>query len=198
MNGSKSLCDDFIRDLNPSKDLKIIICPPYPYIDYMIRELNGNFVIGAQDCSQFKDGAYTGDVSARMLKECDVKYVIIGHSERNESSDIILHKVSRCLENNITPIVCVSNSDIDYLKNFIPQEIIIAYEPLTAIGTGIAQSNEEIETIVKQIKLYGHYKVIYGGSVTHQNASKLLQLKDLDGLLVGKASLSVQGFNAIL
>jgi len=173
--------------------------------------------IGAQDLSIYENGAYTGEISAEQLKSVKAKYAIVGHSERrkyfNESDSIINRKIKNCLENGIIPIICIGETkeeriefktkqvlrmnlleilkdiDKDNLKN-----LIIAYEPIWAIGTGIILSPKEIDDIIVFIKdiVKSAYKfdvkVLYGGSVSSSNINKLKDLDNVDGYLIGGAS----------
>ena len=205
MNGSLELCDEFINKLAITNDIEIIICPPVIYAHYFISKAS-DFEIGAQDCSRFQSGAYTGDISTEMLREIGIKYAIVGHSERiryhNETQDILLEKLNRCKENGITSILCVDGKTPDDIRKqmdiFKDKMQIVAYEPSYCIGTGLVPTNHQIEEIFDVIREFGDFKTIYGGSVSPQNIHELSKIRNLNGLLVGGASLKVDQFNQII
>lgn len=180
--------------------------------------------LGAQDCHYEDSGAFTGDVSAKMLVEVGAQYVILGHSERRErhfeSSEIVAKKVAVCSLQKITPILCVgenkemrdSAKHLEFvyrqLLSSVPkgvrfEKLIIAYEPIWSIGTGIVPSIMQIKEMVSLIKKIAKEKisevadeffVLYGGSVSLENAGEILSISNLDGLLIGKVSLDVDNF----
>jgi triosephosphate isomerase len=183
--------------------------------------------IGAQDCGFEDEAQYTGDVSAKLLQEVNCEYVIIGHSERRknqqETNEIIAKKALSAFKNKITPIICVGESKeirdqgqhFDFVKEQIIKSIplvkttriVIAYEPIWAIGTGETAQVSQIEEMVKFIRQVYENEVaqfaeefflIYGGSVNSTNSVEILNIKGLDGLLVGKASLNIEEFAKIL
>lgn len=172
-------------------------------------------IIG-QDVSQFAKGSYTGQNSAKTLASYDVEYCIIGHSETrkyfNVNDEAVNLKVKECLENNIKPIICVGEDkeiyDNNQTKKFIvdqirkcldgiddDQEVIIAYEPLWAIGTGLTPELDEIENITTLIKqTFDNVDIVYGGSVNKNNIKDILSIDTIDGVLVGNASLNVDDY----
>jgi len=183
--------------------------------------------IGAQDCGFEDEGQFTGDVSAKLLQEVNCEYVIVGHSERRknqqETNEIIAKKALSAFKNKITPIICVGESKeirdqgqhFDFVKEQIiksiplvkTSRIVIAYEPIWAIGTGETAQVSQIEEMVKFIRQVYENEVaqfaeefflIYGGSVNSTNSGEILRIKGLDGLLVGKASLDIEEFKKIL
>ena len=183
--------------------------------------------LGAQDCGLEEFGQYTGDVSAKLLKEVNCSYVIIGHSERrnfyHETNEMIYKKVSQAYKHSITPIVCVGESKeirdqnlhFDFVKEQLEKSIplietprlVIAYEPIWSIGTGNTANELQIAEMInfihefynqKLAKIVKNFHVIYGGSVNSSNSSQILQIKGVDGLLVGKASLNIDEFSKIL
>lgn len=193
---------------------KIVLCPPAVYLS-QIQYQN----IGAQDCFWQNQGAFTGQISPLMLKDLKVKYCIIGHSERRavgDTDEMINAKVKACLAQKITPVLCVGFGTsvgqddlevVDLLKSQLSQglagtdaeKIIVAYEPVWAIGTGRNASPEHAEQIAIFIKnKYKVDKVLYGGSVTALNAESFLQQPNVGGLLVGGASLKAGEFNQII
>ena len=194
-----------------------VVCPPFVYISSLIT-LFPDLVFGAQDCSMYKAGAYTGEVSAAMLHDIGCKYVILGHSERrtqhNEDNAMISRKVVQAVEAKIKPIICIGESidirndgtTIDYLIKQLQElnvnnhdSFIIAYEPIWAIGSNITPNTIEIEILFNYIKkFYPNLKLLYGGSVDTANAHEFLSIEKLDGLLVGRASLNNKKLNQIL
>lgn len=212
---------------------KIILCPPFPYLADMVNltKNNSRFSVGAQNCSEHQWGAYTGEVSAPMLKSIGVKYVILGHSERRqyfgEEGPLLAQKVDAALANNLTPIFCCGESLIvrednkqnDLVKSQVEEalfhlpaegikKIVIAYEPVWAIGTGktaTAQQAQEMHAVIRK-HIAGRYgketaesiSVLYGGSVNAANAKELFACADVDGGLVGGASLKPNEFVEII
>ncbi|CCF78156.1 triosephosphate isomerase [Wolbachia endosymbiont of Onchocerca ochengi] len=216
MNGTRSLFVDFINKLNNKSNgitSKIVVCPPFTSLPDAI-ELSDNINIGAQNCHYKKYGSYTGEVSARMLKELECTYVILGHSERtNETDSEIKLKSEIAIESGLHPIICVGENAENYksrrtkevivyqCKNrlLIHSEYTVAYEPLWAIGTGYIPSNDEIAEVIEVIKsCIGEKQVIYGGSVSLENIGSLLRISNLSGVLIGSASLDFDYFYKII
>lgn len=192
------------------KQDNLIIAPPYIYLDIMKSQ---NYDIASQDGYYVDSGAYTGEVSFNQLKSIGVNYSIIGHSERrqkfNESNNIVKEKYLSSIKNGITPIVCVgetkeerlSNKTFDIIEEEIKvlmdaktESIIVAYEPIWAIGTGLTPTLEEIESVHKFIKeILNKYnlnsKILYGGSVNLNNIKEFSKSDHIDGFLIGSASL---------
>lgn len=209
MNGDSSMMIDWIQKFSCNSKNKIIIAPPQPYLNF-IDKLPNNVFMAAQDVSPYQDGAYTGQVSAKMLYDLKVSYCIIGHSERREyvkeTDDQIYQKFCQLNECSITPIICVGESQeireknthenfvVNQLEKYtdINEELIFAYEPIWAIGTGKIPTISDIGQMINVIKdnVSSNAKVLYGGSVNAKNASNLLAIDNLDGLLVGGASLN--------
>ena len=185
-------------------------------------------VIGAQNCHHDESGAYTGDVSAKMLKDAGAKIIIVGHSERrqsyNETSEIINKKASSVISVGLQTIICVGETEEEknkgltneivctQLKNSMPSisidtNTIVAYEPIWAIGTGRIPSLVEIQTVhkelrsliskIKGIETANKMRILYGGSVKQTNAKDIFTLEDVDGALVGGASLKSEEFIGI-
>jgi len=182
------------------KDITPIICPSFIYIPYLKKTLL-KAEVGSQDISQFLEGKYTGEVCAKQLKDY-ISHAIIGHSERrvnfSETTEIIAKKAKICLGNNITPIICVSEIGQVYsLKNL--GNILVAFEPLSAIGSGNPDSPEHIENIIgKIIDIAPNAKVLYGGSTSEENVESFLKIKNLGGFLVGAKSLEAESFINII
>lgn len=226
---------NFINEFAPLvKDTQneVILCVPYTDLFYALLHVQGtNIKIGAQNMHWETTGAYTGEISAEMLKCINVDYVIIGHSERrqyfNETDETVNKKVKKALSVGLKPIVCVGESlqekeegktadiittqtrlALDGLASEEVKNTIIAYEPIWAIGTGktatAEDANESIKTIRKEIeKNYGKdvaecVIIQYGGSVKSTNAKELFTTSDIDGGLVGGASLKPEEFSKIV
>lgn len=176
--------------------------------------------VGAQNISHFSKNSRTGEVSGIMLKDLDVEYVIVGHSERrlycNENNKVVNEKIKKAIENGIVPILCVGENSNEFQQNKTKEvikkqieeslegidskNIIITYEPEWAIGTGEAATSDNVEEIAKFIhSIVGNdTKLLYGGSVCPENVAELFKLEDIDGFLVGKASLDPEKFMKIL
>jgi len=210
---------------------KVIICPPSVFLSHFLSLFSDVFLFGGQDCYFKENGAYTGEISPKMLQDIGCKYVIIGHSERRsllgESDQDINLKIKEVINSTkITPVLCIGENREEREKNKtftilekqlkialqnIPNEklnkIIIAYEPIWAIGTGIYAEEKQIkeakEYIVKILcDIYNpssasKIKIIYGGSVNPQNISSILGNANMDGVLVGGASLKPKEFSII-
>ncbi|USO02626.1 MAG: triosephosphate isomerase [Alphaproteobacteria bacterium] len=188
MNGDKGLCESYKRHL-----MNVIVCPPYPLIHHF---QNSALTVGAQNCSQYYKGSYTGEVSAEMLKDSGCSYVIVGHSERRafETEAVVLEKARRVIEAGMTPIICSAElMDID----LDPKSYMIAYEPVWAIGTGKTPKPSEIFLMVNAFKMRTECEtVLYGGSVNSKNADSLRDA--CDGFLIGGASLDVMEMQNII
>ena len=210
------------KKIKNKSNKKYIILPPLQSTLYIINNLIKNDVIfGSQDCSQFKNGAFTGDISAEMIKKIGCKYVLIGHSERRtifeETDELLKTKMKRALEQKLKVIFCVGESltqlkqgkSISFIikqitkafdKSINFKNIIIAYEPIWAIGTGKTCEAEDANKICSLIrKLIGFDDVIiqYGGSVKPNNIDEIMSMTDIDGVLVGGASLDPNSFARI-
>ncbi|MCL4382230.1 MAG: triose-phosphate isomerase [Patescibacteria group bacterium] len=183
--------------------LEVVLCPPFTLLAGLklkIENLKLKIVLGAQDVSPFPDGAYTGEISARMLKDLGLEYVIIGHSERRkyfqEDDQLLANKVKEALDVGLTPIFCVQEK-----MTPVPEGVkIILYEPVGAIETGQADNPESADLVGKFIKqrLDGEVVVLYGGSVTSENVASFCRLENLDGVAIGGASLDANKFIEIL
>ena len=223
MNGSETLLKDFAA-FSPSKGNDVIICVPFTLLDSAKKILPNFIKVGAQNCSEEDKGAFTGEISASMLRERGVTHVIIGHSERrklfNETNSIISKKVELVLKNELTPIVCIgetlsekkANKTFQVLEKQIDGSItnlgshmgfIVAYEPIWAIGSGLVPSDNEIKETHLHIKeklsqfFTTYIPVLYGGSANAENCSKITSIENVDGLLVGGASLKKHDFMVI-
>ena len=226
---------DFIQELTPLvKDIKneVILCVPYTDLFYALLHVQDtNIKIGAQNMHWEEKGAYTGEVSAPMLKSIGVEYVIIGHSERRqyfaETDETVNKKIKSALAHGLKPIVCVGETleqreageTEKVVTNQIAkafeginasdlEKIIVAYEPIWAIGTGKTATKEDANATKKQIRqklaeMYGQNEadgviIQEGGSVKSSNAKELFEMSDIDGGLVGGASLKAEEFSKIV
>ncbi|MBR3002335.1 MAG: triose-phosphate isomerase [Clostridia bacterium] len=225
----------FIEEFAPlvkDTENEVILCVPYTDLFYALLNVQDtNIKIGAQNMHFEKSGAFTGEISAEMLKSINVEYVIIGHSERrqyfNETDETVNKKIKAAFENGLKPIVCVGET-LEQRENGTTIEVItkqteraldgltdeqvagtiIAYEPIWAIGTGKTATSEDAQNSIKAIRdkiqeIYGQNvseRVIiqYGGSVKSSNAKELFQMPDIDGGLVGGASLKPEEFAKIV
>ena len=226
---------NFIEQFAPlvkDTENEVILCVPYTDLFYALLHVQGtNIKVGAQNMHWEESGAYTGEVSGKMLKSIGVEYVIIGHSERRqyfaETDETVNKKIKSALANGLKPIVCVGETleqrEQGITKNIITdqvekaleeisaeslKDIIIAYEPIWAIGTGKTATKEDANETIKQIRekiaeKYGQNVadgviIQYGGSVKSSNAKELFEMSDIDGGLVGGASLKPDEFSKIV
>lgn len=227
-NEAIELMERLIPKVKDSKD-EIIVCVPYIDLFYTLLEAQQtNIHVGAQNVFYEDKGAYTGEVSATMLKSINTEYVIIGHSERrryfNETDEIVNKKAKKALENGLKPIICVGETleekeqgkAIEVITNQVAKALkdltikdlsntIIAYEPIWAIGTGKTATKEDAESSIKSIreKIKSIFNtddvsILYGGSVKPENAKELFSMPNIDGALVGGASLKADSFAGIV
>jgi triosephosphate isomerase (TIM) len=213
------------------EDVDIVICPPYLALQAAVDSTRGSAVaVYAQNMHEKDSGAFTGEVSAPMLSEIDVAGVILGHSERRqyfgETDRALQQKVPRALEAGLTPILCVGESEEERergdterkLRHQVQEalekvpldrlpEVVVAYEPIWAIGTGIAATPEQAQEAIAFVRALvqgfdkeagNAVRILYGGSCTPDTAGELLCLPDVDGTLVGGASLKADSFAAIV
>ena len=225
INKSKSVIK--LANLKKNKILKIIYCPPFTLLKTFFDKIkNSNVFIGAQDCHSVSVyGAYTGSINAKLIKSTGAKYIILGHSENRKSGEtdmIINKKIHSALKENLKVIFCIGEKLSEKRKkntyNILRKQlinglkgikkienIIIAYEPVWSIGTGVVPKNSELTINVRNIKkiLYKFKKsktnkILYGGSVNPNNATDLAKIKEINGFLVGGASLSPKKFIDII
>ncbi len=210
-----------------------VFAVPFPYLEMAVDTVQHktNYFIAAQNCSDKKSGAYTGEVSAEMLKSLDLDYCLVGHSERREyfgeSNKMLAEKLNLCLTNGITPVFCCGealqtreeNQQNSFVENQLKEslfhlsheevlKVVIAYEPIWAIGTGKTASTAQAQEMHAYIRLvlknkYGEaiaeqVSILYGGSVKAANAREIFASKDVDGGLVGGASLNAAEFIEII
>lgn len=225
----------FIEELAPlvkNTENEVVLCVPYTDLFYaLLTAQNTNIKIGAQNMHYEENGAYTGEISGKMLKSINVDYVIIGHSERrqyfNETDETVNQKIKSAFRDGLKPIVCVGETleqreagkteeiitkqtelALAGLTNEQVQNTIIAYEPIWAIGTGKTATKEDANNSIKSIRnkiaqIYGQniadgVIIQYGGSVKSTNAKELFEMSDIDGGLVGGASLKAEEFSKIV
>lgn len=215
MNGSMAEKESMLKSLNGIKTKnKIVLCLPFT----LLHGENNGITIGAQDVSNHDSGSYTGDISASMLKDAGVQYVIVGHSERrlyhDETNEIVREKATVAIKNGIIPIICVGETmeeknaghTISVIKKMLLESIpnsgeyIVAYEPRWAIGSGLTPTISEIVTATKAIfdTLPTPMPIIYGGSVNQNNARDIISIPYIEGLLIGGASLKSDTFLPII
>ncbi|MGH8016404.1 MAG: triose-phosphate isomerase, partial [Candidatus Zixiibacteriota bacterium] len=235
MNGSPAQTEKLLKALlkraKPKRGVTVVVCPPFVSLPIAAKIVkNKKILLGAQDVSENKNGAFTGDISAEMLKSIGIKYVIIGHSERrqyhHEDDSVVNSKTLRALKRGLIPIICIGETlperEAGAIKSIVAQQlsgairglesaqlkrIIIAYEPVWAIGTGKTATPEmaqEVHLFIReQLALVNptlakSIPIIYGGSVKPENALGLMSQPDIDGALVGGASLDADSFISIL
>ena len=194
----------YIEELKKINNGNIVICPSSCYLS-----LVDDITLGSQDVSSYNNGAYTGEVSAEQLKSLNVKYCLVGHYERilynHESINDIKNKIFNLLNNDITPIVCVSEKNtienLDILLSDVTDKtkIIIAYEPTYAIGGHELPTKEHIEEVFNLIKeKYNDTKLLYGGSITSDNINIIKDINTIDGYLLGNLSLDISNLDKFL
>ncbi len=231
---AEQLLDNLLsKEYNLNADRKVVLAVPFPYLKLAVDKVNGKpgIFIAAQNCYTKKSGAYTGETSVEMLQSLSVNYVVLGHSERreyfNESNTFLAEKVNLVLDSNLTPIFCCGES-LDIRESGTQNEfvsvqlkeslfhltadqitkVVIAYEPIWAIGTGKTASSQQAQDIHQHIRntFVAHYgqtvaneiTILYGGSVKGNNAAELFAMADVDGGLVGGASLNADEFATII
>ena len=234
MNMNNSDARVLFESLNNSQiasSVDIIVAPPSIYLSEFVGKKNKHICLAAQNCSDSENGAYTGEISASMLYSIGVEYCLVGHSERrqyqNESDILLKQKVNVLLENKVTPIFCcgenldkresgdfykVIQSQLEnslfHLSNSEIKEVVIAYEPVWAIGTGVTASPgqaQEIHAFIRTLLVEKYsaetaeeISILYGGSCKASNAKELFMNRDVDGGLIGGAALDVDSFSAII
>ncbi len=204
---AKRLFDSVAKGIKNVKNIEVVICPPFPYLTVLNSEFS-TFKLGGQDCFWGEKGAFTGEVSPKMLKDLRCQYVILGHSERrrhlNETDEMVNKKLNAALKEKLKPILCVANflqlkKDLKGIPANDFNKIIVAYEPLFAIGTGKPCSPEKAKKIRTSIqKMNKNLTVLYGGSVNYENTQDYIEKAGFQGLLIGGASLNPQEFLKIV
>ena len=228
---AKALVDE-LRPLVDNARAEVVICPPFVDIPLVVEAAVGsNIKVGAQNMHWEEEGAYTGEISAPMLKAAGCQYVIIGHSERrqyfNESDETVNKKVQAAFCHQLLPIVCVGETlaqreagktgqvveeqvrcGLAGLEKDQCRSLVIAYEPIWAIGTGKTASAQDAEAVIGKIRriladmfgedMAGQIRIQYGGSVKPDNIAELMSQPNIDGALVGGASLKADSFSKIV
>ena len=234
MNGSRAMAANLTDELarrskaNPDLAADLLICPPFPYLIPTAQHLTGSRIaLGAQDCHTAASGAHTGDIAAAMLKDAGCSHVILGHSERRadhaEASALVAAKAQAAQAANLIAIVCVGETETErdagntlkivekQIIESLPEgsttgNLVVAYEPVWAIGTGKTPTAADVETVHRHIRklLTGRLggegakvRILYGGSVKPGNAVDLMAVPEVNGALVGGASLKADDFWAI-
>jgi len=228
---TRAFCQEFMPLVNNIRNIDMVICPPFTSLQVLKSELESSIVkLGAQNLFGEENGAYTGEISASMLTDVGCCYVIIGHSERRrimgEDDGLINRKVKAALSAGLIPILCVGetlqqreksiaeevveNQIFSCLENISLKEgeLVIAYEPVWAIGTGMNASSEDAQEMIKFIRnnlcrifdksTAESIRILYGGSVNENNIEELMVKKDIDGALIGGASLQPASFAGIV
>ncbi|UAT42955.1 triosephosphate isomerase [Anaplasmataceae bacterium AB001_6] len=220
LNGDLSLLNNFVDNIDDDiiGNNILILAVPYYLLDraFSLTKSNKKVFISSQDVSSYNNGAYTGEIGAAMLKEIGCTYSIIGHSERrkyfHDTNDSIKLKLLNAIDNNINPIFCVGENNRENFmeelsvdcssinKDIEHEKIMIAYEPVWAIGSKKTPTVSEIDSAIIDIKTITNFKgdFLYGGSVSSNNIEYLLQSKMVNGFLIGGASLKLQEMLSIL
>ena len=230
MNGSRGALAEIAAIAAAAREaagVDVAVCPPFTLIPLAVPRAGG-LVIGAQDCHQEEKGAFTGDISAAMVQEAGARLVIVGHSERRqyhgESDATVRAKADAALGQGLTVIVCVGETEVErsagravdvvtgQLRGSLPSEagegaLVVAYEPVWAIGTGKTATPDDVGEMHAAIRRYlvensgetgDRIRILYGGSVNAANAADLFAVEDVDGALVGGASLTARDFVPII
>ena len=232
-SSSEHLVKEILESTQEKKDIQIVLSPPFIYLEQVVKDCvsRPDVLIAAQNCSAYDNGAFTGEVSTNMLKSIGVDYVIIGHSERrqffSESNDVLMNKISLSLSNNLKVIFCCGEDinqrekDLhfeiieDQLKSTVFKlsvndfsKIVIAYEPIWAIGTGKTATSDqaqEMHGFIRSLITNNYNKdisdnttILYGGSCKPSNAKAIFSEDDIDGGLIGGASLKSADFTSII
>ncbi len=219
----KSFINSVVDNLSEVENTNIVFCPPFTGLSNL--NIKPPFYLGAQNCYYKDSGAFTGEISLDMLLECGVNYIIVGHSERrnifNEDNELISKKIKKIITAGINPILCIGET-LDDRNNGKAYEVIekqlefglertksisnivIAYEPVWAIGTGLTASIEKINDMHSYIRMIlnnlfnkiniENIPILYGGSVNSKNADEIISIKSVNGFLIGGASLDVVKF----
>lgn len=230
MNGLQAALDNIVvvadrLAATPPRECAVLICPPATLVADAARRAGESLDIGAQDCHPAAKGAHTGDISAQMIADAGARYVIVGHSERRadhgETDGEVRAKAQAAIDAGLTPIVCVGETLAEreadetleivgaQLRGSVPvgeSAVVVAYEPVWAIGTGltptaeqIAQTHTAIRAILSEMRRdAASVKILYGGSMKPDNAAEILAIANVDGGLIGGASLDPQSFLKIV
>jgi triosephosphate isomerase len=229
---AKALAAGIVEKVKEAKEAQIVLCPPFTALGAVAEAIKGsNVELGAQNCHYEDKGAFTGEIAISFLSDAGCKYVIIGHSERrqyfNEDDALINKKMKKVLSSGLIPIFCIGETllerqkkqTFDVLKRQVlhglqeislsdPLKLVVAYEPVWAIGTGVTATKEQAQEAHRYIRdllagLWGsqtaeQVRIQYGGSVKPDNIAELMAQDDIDGALVGGASLEIDSFARII
>lgn len=231
MNGSKASITELMAGVSaytPKENVEMAVCPPAVYLE-TVKSLAGSVSVGAQDVSAHDSGAYTGENAVSMLKEVGCQYTLVGHSERRqyhgESNELVAQKAHQAIKNGLVPVICIGETleereqnqteavltkQLQAVFDEVPAEslegTVIAYEPVWAIGTGLAATADQVQLVHEFIRkmlvncrenLANGVLILYGGSLKPANAKEILALNDVDGGLIGGASLKAADFIGI-
>jgi len=231
-NGDLQFVKDHVAFLNSiafdNEKCEVSVSPVFIHLPAVISSLDSRYIVSAQNVSLFDNGAYTGEISAKQLKDLGINWTLIGHSERRqyfgENEEVVGRKVKIALENGLNVIACIGEKLSDreaghtvevvstQMKTLVSSivdwsRVVIAYEPVWAIGTGVTATPQQAQEIHNEIRkilassvsedVANKVRIIYGGSVTEKNAEELIRQPDIDGFLVGGASLK-SGFKTII
>lgn len=234
MNGNRQIASDLAVGVSAiveglDRSIEVLIAPPFILMAEVAGQISSNVNLASQDVSGFDNGAFTGEISADMLVDIGCRYSIVGHSERRalfgDTDDVVAVKVAKCIEKNIQPILCVgetleereSGKIFEVIGNQLRaalkgldkaqlDNVIVAYEPVWAIGTGKTATPEQAQEVHAYIRneiatideaISDVISIIYGGSVNAGNAKNLFAMADIDGGLIGGASLKLEEFEVI-
>lgn len=207
-----------LKKIKTNSNIELIICPSTPFL-YIYQ--NDTYKLGSQDISKYESGAHTGENTAEQLASLNVKYALIGHSERRklfkEEENTIIEKIKKAYHNNIKPIYFIGETEdqrkykitksvlekqlihiIDEVPDYKREKIIIVYEPIWAIGSGIIPTSDEIIESINYIKniIYGNYNlklpILYGGSVNNTNIEELTKIECIDGFVLGESTKNIE------
>ncbi len=232
LEDARKLATEIVAGLDNEQSLlgacSFVVCPPFIHLDAVKQKLDGKHIwLGAQDCAAQDNGAYTGEISADMLADFGCKYVILGHSERRqffgETDRSVFEKAQKALSKGLKVIICVGETESErdagkekdivgaQLAEAVPQSgvnadnLVIAYEPVWAIGTGKTATPDDVkemhafirETLEEKLADSENIRILYGGSVKPGNAEELFKVPNVDGALIGGASLKADDYLAI-
>jgi len=227
LSEAKELFDSLLKGIGKFPENEVVICPPFIYLSLIEKKQLKKIKLGAQNCFWEEKGAFTGEISVKMLKDLGCEYVIVGHSERrryfSENDEILNKKLKAVIDFKLKPILCIGENEkernegevLEVLKNQLEKtlfgfssqqlkDLVLAYEPIWAIGTGkacgVAEAKEAysfIKKTITQITNFNH-SLLYGGSVNSRNAQDFIKKAGFEGLLVGGASLKADEFLSII
>lgn len=227
MNGTLAEAASLSSSITPVANVDICLCPPFLHLQTVRDNKQAGIAVGGQDCSRFKNGAYTADISATMLKDIGAEYVILGHSERrqyfNATDELISDQAAQAHEAGLITIICVGETEAERVagdaekvvktqllgsmpESTTAENTVIAYEPVWAIGTGKTATPDDVKSmhafirnvLKEKLDKFVSIRILYGGSVKPENAKDLLHIDHVDGALVGGASLKTDQFMSIV